>query len=71
MHKPYTKLASTVYRGVSMVNIYEAVGAQLKPVKKELTEIKTKLDAISTSIDDLTSRIEEIEKILKKKVKVT
>jgi len=55
-----------------MVNIYEAIGAKLKPVRKDLEEIKAKLDGISTSIDDLTTRIEEIEKILKKKkVKVT
>ena len=60
-----------------MVNIYEALGAKLKPIKADLESIKTKLDTVNTSIEDLRIRIEEIEKLLKtqvlekKKVKAT
>lgn len=71
VRKPYTRWAIKTIEERKMGNIYEAIGAMLKPVKSDLTEIKTKLDAVSIGIDDLRTRIEEIEKILKEqKVKV-
>ena len=55
---------------VTRDELYQALGAKLRPVREALDVVKKQLDGISNTVNDLDTRIKEIEALLKgKKVK--
>lgn len=55
---------------VTKDQLYQALGAKLKPVRDALDVVKKQLGGISDTVNDLDTRLKEIETILKgKKVK--
>lgn len=55
---------------VTKDELYQALGAKLKPVREALDVVKKQLGGIGNTVNDLDVRLKEIEAILKgKKVK--
>jgi len=56
---------------VTRDELYQALGAKLKPVREALDVVKKQLGGISDTVNDLDTRLKEIEALLKgKKAKV-
>jgi len=52
-------------------DLYQALGAKLKPIIDSLGDVKNELNALNTSINDLNGRLKAIEiRLAERKTKV-
>jgi len=56
---------------VTKNDLYQALGAKLKPVMDTLEDVKNQLNTLNTTVNDLNGRVRAIEaKLVEKKTRV-